>query len=480
MGKIFRLASLLPLFLNARPQLNLIRIIRLRRAARLEKRADGQNENKCGPHVGHHAIAPPDFNNKPNTTAHHTYGCVSRSSAGPVIPLPSTPGRMSSWCMSRSGCQAPPHPLRTARLKKTMTAKNARQFRLGVTATEVIRLKSYPRTTAPGILDFRVPICESQRINSRMRRLRVLLVIFCLATEAQATTVWIDTDVSIGSPIREVDDAFALVLAFHSPEIQIAGLTTTYGNASLGHTTRAARDLVEKFGRPAGLTADDVFAGARAASDFGRRSEASDALAGALEKQKITYLALGPLTNLATMLRLHPKLAHRIERIIFVGGAEPGASLALGPNGSFRIHDTNVFKDPAAARAVLESKIPLTLVPIATSSRLLVDGRDLRQLAKSGDAGNYLSRRSRIWLWFWMNFVGTKGGPIFDALAIIPATEPGLLSIEERSAQMDQAGNLLVRPRLTSGARSVRYCTGFALGTKRFVMRRLMTRRSRE
>jgi inosine-uridine nucleoside N-ribohydrolase len=312
-----------------------------------------------------------------------------------------------------------------------------------------------------------------------MRKL-TLLAILCLAPDVHATTVWIDTDVSIGSPIREVDDAFALVLAFHSPEIRIAGLSTTYGNASLDHTTRAALDLVERFGRSAGLTADDVFAGARAASDFGRRSEASDALAGALEKQKITYLALGPLTNLATLLRLHPKLAHRIERVIFVGGAEPGVRLAFGPNGSFRIHDANVFKDPAATRAVLRSKIPLTLVPIAASSHLLVDGTDLRQLARSGGAGNYLSRRSRIWLWFWTNFVGIKGGPIFDALAVIPATKPTLLSIEERSAQMDQAGNLVVTPRLTSGARPVGYCTACALETKRFVMHRLMTRRSRE
>jgi hypothetical protein len=70
MGEIFGLASLLPLFLNARPQLNLIRIIWLRRAARMEKRADGQNENNCESHVGHHAIAPPDFNDKPNATAY--------------------------------------------------------------------------------------------------------------------------------------------------------------------------------------------------------------------------------------------------------------------------------------------------------------------------------------------------------------------------------------------------------------------------
>ena len=325
-----------------------------------------------------------------------------------------------------------------------------------------------------------MPTCNLKRITSRVRKFFVSLAVILLTRHAQAETVWIDTDVSIGSPIREVDDAFALVLAFHSPEIRIAGLSTTYGNAPLGQTTRAARDLVQRFGRSAGLTVDDVFAGAGSASDLGRRSEASDALAAVLQKQTVTYVALGPLTNLATFLRLHPKLAHRIERVIFVGGGEPGASFALGPNRSFHVHDANVFKDPAATGAVLRSNIPLTLVPIAASSQLRVDGADLRQLERSGDTGTYLSRQSGIWLWFWTHFVKTDGGPIFDALAIIPVTRPELLSIKKRYAKMDQAGNLAVTPRLTNGGRPVRYCTGFAPGTKGFVMQRLAATQSRE
>jgi inosine-uridine nucleoside N-ribohydrolase len=313
-----------------------------------------------------------------------------------------------------------------------------------------------------------------------MRKPCVFLAILCLASAAGAATVWIDTDVSIGSPIREVDDAFALVLAFHSPEIRIAGLSTTYGNAPLGQTTRAARNLVQRFGRSAGLTVDQVFAGAGSASGLGRRSSASDALAATLQKQKITYLALGPLTNLATFLQLHPKAANRIERVILVGGQASGASLAFGPNRSFHIHDANVFKDSPATAAMLRANIPLTLVPIATGSHLLVDGPDLRQLETSGGAGNYLSRQSRIWLWFWTHFVKTNGGPIFDALAIIPVTRPELRSIKKRYARMDQAGNLVVTPYLTNGARAVRYCTGFAPGTKGFVMQRLGTRPIRE
>jgi pyrimidine-specific ribonucleoside hydrolase len=313
-----------------------------------------------------------------------------------------------------------------------------------------------------------------------MRKLCGFVGILCLACGSNAATIWIDTDVSIGSPIREVDDAFALVLAFHSPEIRIAGLSTTYGNAPLAHTTRAARHLVQRFGRSAGLTVERVFAGAGSASELGRRSAATDALAAALGKQKLTYIALGPLTNLASFMQLHAKLSHRIERVIFVGGQTPGASLAFGPNRSFHIHDANVFKDSAATAAVLRSNIPLTLVPIATSSHLLMDSPDLRRLQEGGEAGTYLSRQSRIWLWFWSHFVGTDGGPIFDALAIIPATRPDLLSMETRYARMDKAGNLIVTPRLTNGARAIRYCTRVPPAAKDFVLQRLMPQRSRE
>ena len=221
---------------------------------------------------------------------------------------------------------------------------------------------------------------------------------------------------------------------------------------------------------------EQVFTGATSAADLGRRSQASEALATALEKESVTYIALGPLTNLATFLRLHPKSARRIERVIFVGGQAQGTTLAFGPRRSFHIHDANVFKDPAAAEAVVRSNIPLTLVPIATGSELLLNEENLRELERHGGAGNYLARRSKVWLWFWTHFVKTNGGPIFDALAVVTATRPELVSTKRRYAKMDEAGNLIVTDRLTSRERRVRYSTSFAPGTKPFVMRRLMSR----
>jgi inosine-uridine nucleoside N-ribohydrolase len=308
-----------------------------------------------------------------------------------------------------------------------------------------------------------------------MRGVALLGAVLGCARLAVAGTVWIDTDVSIGSPIREVDDAYALVLAFHSPEIRLAGISTTYGNAPVGHTTRAAEELVREFG--VHIKPDQVFAGARSADDLGRRSEASEALARALEKDPVTYLALGPLTNLATFLQLHPRLGRRIERVIFVGGQTPGTTLALGPNRSFHIHDANVFKDPRAAAIVLQTKIPLTLASIDAGSNLTLDENDLRELERQGGAGRYLSRRSKVWLWFWTHFAGTSGGPIFDALAVVAATRPELIAMGRRSAKMDENGNLAVE---SKGGRPVRYCVSVGPKTKRFVLQRLVSRRSRE
>jgi pyrimidine-specific ribonucleoside hydrolase len=306
------------------------------------------------------------------------------------------------------------------------------------------------------------------------------LALLGLTHTLRAGSVWIDTDVSIGSPFREVDDAYALVLAFHSPEIRIAGISTTFGNAPLGHTHRAAQALVRRFGSAAELKIDDVFAGAASRRDVRRPTRASEALAATLQKQSVIYVALGPLTNLAAFLELHPKLAHRIERVILIGGQPPGSALAFGPNRSFHIHDANVFKDPAATAAALRSDIPLTLLPVPTVSNLTLDAADLRHLESSGGAANYLSRRSRTWLWFWTKVVREKGGAIFDVPAIIAVAKPELISTEKRYAQVDQAGSLLVRARKTNGSRPVRYGVTLAPGAKRFVMQRLLMRRRGE
>ena len=313
-----------------------------------------------------------------------------------------------------------------------------------------------------------------------MRRWALLFCVLLGAGAAEAATaVWIDTDPSIGAPWREVDDAFALVLAFHSPELRIAGLSTTYGNAQLRRTTAVARDLVRRFGGAAGLTEKDVHPGANAPRDRATRTEATESLARALRQESLTYIALGPLTNLAAFLALHPELSHRIERIILIGGRSPGERFAFGPNKSFFVHDANIYKDAAAAVTVLRAGRPLVLAPIEIAPQLALTPADRRAWRRSGAAGDYLFRRSQVWLWFWTSLVREKGGLVFDALAILPVLQPGLLKTELRFADFAASGDLIARRARLPGARRVQFGTGVGPSAKRLLLERLGKRPGR-
>ncbi len=284
-------------------------------------------------------------------------------------------------------------------------------------------------------------------------------LLICGAASAR-TAVWIDTDPAIGAPWREVDDAFALILAFHSPELRIAGLSTTYGNAALPRTTRVARDLVRRFGGSAGLTISDVHPGATSSSDGAKPSAATAALARALRNDRLIYIALGPLTNLAAFLQVHPELATRIERIILVGGRSPETQFAFGPNKSFPVHDANLFKDPAAVAAILRGARPLLFTPVEIAPQLAVTPADLQALQGGGPAGRYLSQRTRIWSWFWRVIVGEKGGLVFDVFAILPPVRPSLVKTETRFVAFAENGDLVAYRENRAGRRRVQFAVG--------------------
>ena len=292
--------------------------------------------------------------------------------------------------------------------------------------------------------------------------------------DARATTVWIDTDSSIGSPFREVDDAFALLLAFKCSNLRIAGISTTYGNASLKQTTAVTTEFVGRFGNGVHGRVPKVYPGARSRKDLGLETVATKALAEVVQKNgSVTYITLGPLTNLATFEMLHPELAPRIHRVIFVGGVTEGASFRFGSRHPLRIHDANVLKDPEAVRRVLRANIPMTLIPIEAASQIMLGDEDLKDIGRNGEAGIFLRKKSRVWLWFWMNFVGTKGGPVFDAAAVVAAADPSLLVLETRYAVVDSFSNLLASRNPMPQSRAVLFCPRLAVTASQFVKQNL-------
>ncbi len=276
-------------------------------------------------------------------------------------------------------------------------------------------------------------------LKRRLQWLRVVVAVFffpALPLPAQ-TDVWIDTDPSIGMAFRDADDGFALIQAFHSPELRIVGISVSYGNASLASSLEIARDLSTRFGAEAGVTSKNVFPGAASADDLGRPSAACDALATILATRHLTYLALGPLTNLATLLKRRPDLADHIDRVIFIGGRLPGEQLRLGNRLPYEFHDANFEKDSLAMLTVLRTSIPIELVPVAASKKVLFTPQDLAVLGQRGGvAGQFLQNNTKLWLRSWRGLFGLEGGPAFDCLAILAVTNPGELVSRESRARV--------------------------------------------
>lgn len=76
--------------------------------------------------------------------------------------------------------------------------------------------------------------------------------------------------------------------------------------------------------------------------------------------------------------------------------------------------------------------------------RLPISKRQRQALKNLAHFFVYLSA-IRVRLWFWQTFAKEKGGPIFDALAMMISARRNLVRLERRAAAVETDGTLLVR-----------------------------------
>jgi len=202
----------------------------------------------------------------------------------------------------------------------------------------------------------------------------LLAALACALPLVAAEPLLFDTD-----PGYFNDDCQALVMLLRSPAAAtVEAVTVVAGNVWTAEgMENAARTL-----RAAGTPRVRVFAGAQApllhtqamaeieaarwgplefrgafAGPFRAATAAPDAVARIIESieghpGRITFLALGPMTNLAMALRLRPEIAGKIGQLVFMGG-----NVRVAGNAS-RAAEFNFWFDPEAAAAVLRSAIP--------------------------------------------------------------------------------------------------------------------------
>ena len=108
-----------------------------------------------------------------------------------------------------------------------------------------------------------------------------------------AKVVWLDVDPAVLRGGNEPDDGLALLQSFHSPELEVRGVSVVFGNSAIEKGYPNGQEIVRRFG-PEGL---EIYKGAANRGELGVENEATRALAAALRREKLTILALGPVTD---------------------------------------------------------------------------------------------------------------------------------------------------------------------------------------
>jgi len=254
------------------------------------------------------------------------------------------------------------------------------------------------------------------------------------------------------------DDAMALLLALASPEVELLGVTTVGGNASLANTTANALRVLELVGRT------DVPVAAGAARPLLRELEVADDVHGEsglegpdlpaptsapVEAHAIDFMAetlrgaaapvtlvpVGPLTNVALLLARHPELADRVERIVLMGGAIAEGNVT--PAAEF-----NVWVDPEAAARVFASGIDVTMIGLDVTHRALLTEAHVRELRAGGRVGTVVAELHEFYARFHREVYDFDGTPVHDAVAVAHALAPGILETAHRHVAVECASEL--------------------------------------
>ncbi|MDY0394054.1 ribonucleoside hydrolase RihC [Virgibacillus halophilus] len=259
--------------------------------------------------------------------------------------------------------------------------------------------------------------------------------------------VIIDTDPGI-------DDAVAIAIALHDETLEVRLITTVAGNVSLEKVTNNALKLVRFFemdvpvaagaNRPLikeAIDASNVHGETGMGGyDFEEPDESlllKEHAVTAMYKeimnseQPVTILAIGPLTNIALLIRLHPEVSDNIKEIVMMGG-----STARGNAGVMA--EFNVFADPEAAKIVFDSDIPLVMVGLDIGLKALVYPEDSRIIKGMNETGDMIYQ-------LFQHYRGgslRKGLKMYDSTAVGYLLNPDMFEIAETYVDIELNGPL--------------------------------------
>jgi len=270
------------------------------------------------------------------------------------------------------------------------------------------------------------------------RYVLVLLCLFPLAGWAQEKVI-IDTDIG-----DDVDDAFALALAVKSPELQVLGITTTFGD------TEARARITDRFLGEVGRSEIPVLAGKatviknpmsqRGYGEEGRSAREShgnavDFLLAQVRKYpgQITLIGIGPLGNLGEAIDRDAETFRKLKRVVLVGGSVRRGYGDLGYTPPVApMPEWNILNDIPSAQKLFASGVPVFVMPLDSTQLKLDEVKRAFLFSQATAVTDQLTVLYHLW--------GQQTPTLFDPMAVAFVLRPELCPVKGMHIRVDEKG----------------------------------------
>lgn len=255
--------------------------------------------------------------------------------------------------------------------------------------------------------------------------------------------VIIDTDPGI-------DDAMAVLFACLSPDIELVGLTSIFGNVTTDIATRNAMALAEmaRLDVPVARGADapvrqaarpiaweihgrEGFGGVAPITPAGQAVDetAAEFICRTVSENpgEIVLCPVGPLTNLARALEIDPSIAANVKSVTVMGGS-------LDEGGNATPHaEANIWQDPDAADAVFAARWDVTMVGLDVTHQVKCTPENFAHLARHAPVlGGFLNEAVQHYFEFHRAVDRFDGCYMHDPAAVVSIVRPDLFQVERQ------------------------------------------------
>ncbi|MCR5505449.1 MAG: nucleoside hydrolase, partial [Bacilli bacterium] len=227
------------------------------------------------------------------------------------------------------------------------------------------------------------------------------------------------------------DDAIAILLAASSPEIELLGITVSAGNQTIEKTAQNAlnvarylnihcpiaigcelpiikeREVCSQIHGESGL---DGFTFPKYERDFDKRHACQFIIDTLMANDDVIMVTTGPMTNLAMVMRLEPKIIKRIKKIVLMGGSTEGGNTS--PAAEF-----NIMCDAEAAYIAFTSGLPIYMCGLNVSRKVLVTDDIIDRMAKiNNKASDLFVKLMKVFNENQRKVFNLEAGPLHDPI----------------------------------------------------------------